>query len=327
MSGDGRMRVGVIGAGVAGLAAAGALVERGHEVVVFDKGRGPGGRISSRRAEPFVFDHGAQYFTARDPVFRRRVDELCAEGVVARWEGRLVTLGDSEPRAVLGPTERFVGTPRMSALARRLARGLDVRTGQRVAAAQRRAGRWVLTFENGAEAGELDRLLVTAPPAQAAALIGDRSSLSARAAEIVLRPCWAVMLGLSEPLAVPFDGAFCERSSLSWIARNSSKPGRPPGEAWVLHGAPHWTEEHLADGAEEVAAALVAELSRLTGVGVPEPAYRAAHRWRYALPDPGLEEGCLFDEAAGLALAGDGYVGGRVEGAYLSGLAAAARLG
>lgn len=70
------MRVAVVGAGMAGLACGEALVAAGHSVVLFDKGRGAGGRMSSRRmATPLGevgFDHGAQHMTARDPAFRAR---------------------------------------------------------------------------------------------------------------------------------------------------------------------------------------------------------------------------------------------------------------
>ena len=90
--------VAVVGAGIAGLAAARALRAAGHSVIVFDKGRGPGGRASSRRAEPFAFDHGAQYFTVRDPRFQTVVDALRDRGVVAPWTGRIVALSPQGPR-------------------------------------------------------------------------------------------------------------------------------------------------------------------------------------------------------------------------------------
>jgi monoamine oxidase len=61
------MQVGIIGSGIAGLSCADRLTSFGHEVCLFDKGRGPGGRMSTRRVEveghTLSFDHGAQYFT------------------------------------------------------------------------------------------------------------------------------------------------------------------------------------------------------------------------------------------------------------------------
>jgi predicted NAD/FAD-dependent oxidoreductase len=319
--------VGVIGAGLAGLAAARALREGGREVVVFDKGRGPGGRASSRLAEPFAFDHGAQYFTARDPEFRRQLSSWVEEGVAARWDGPIVRLEAERVHPVADGTERFVGTPRMSALARRLARGLDVRSGVRVAALEHDTDGWRLLGEEGVELGSFQGLVVALPPAQAAALIGPRSHLGERAAAIELRPSWAVLLGLARPYRVAFDGAFCEGGALSWIARNSSKPGRPAAEAWVLHASPEWTEEHLGSPCELVVELLAEELQRLTGRELPQVLHRDAHRWRFALPAEGLPVQVPLDAGRALVLAGDAYRGGRIEGAYLSGLAAARALG
>lgn len=320
-------RTAIIGAGLAGLAAARALHDVGADVTVFDKGRGPGGRISSRRAEPFAFDHGAQYFTARTPEFRRQVDDWVADGVVAPWTGRIVSLSAPQSasgiRPSSGQTERFVGTPRMSSLARHLADGLDVRTSYRVEALAHTASGWKLQLNGGGDLGPYGRLIITAPPAQAAALIGDQSPLGAKAAAISMEPCWAALLGLSAPYTASFDGAFCESEILSWVCRNSSKPGRPEREAWVLHATSSWTSAHMGADRRFVSQALVRELESLVGEALPQIDHEDLHFWRYARPALNLEPHTLSDPDAGLILAGDAYCGGRVEGAYLSGLAAA----
>jgi predicted NAD/FAD-dependent oxidoreductase len=321
-----RRRVGIIGAGMAGLAAARTLGELGHDAIVFDKGRGPGGRSTSRRAAPFAFDHGAQYFTACNPLFRCSLTTWLKEGVVVPWQGHLVTLCAGEIGPLRGATERFVGTPGMNAIAKHLARGVEVHCSSPVATIERKSGGWELTREDGADLGRFDQLVITAPPPQAAALIGDGSPLGRCAAEIVMRPCWAVLLGLAEPYSVPFDGAFCEGSALSWIARDSSKPGRPAAEAWVLHASAEWSEGHLGEDPELVAEFCAAELERLTGVPLPYRVHREAHRWGHARPQAKLEEGVLVDPEQGLILAGDAYRGGRIEGAYMSGVTAADRI-
>ena len=321
-----RLRVGIVGGGLAGLAAAHALAEAGHAAVVFDKGRGPGGRSASRRASAFAFDHGAQYFTARDPHFRSLLETWLREGVVARWEGRIVSLRAGAAALVGEATERFVGTPQMNALAKYLARDVELHPRTRVASIERQGQAWKLDREDGAELGAFAQLIVSAPPAQAAALIGDSSPLGKRAASIAMRPCWAVLLGLAEPFGVAFDGAFCEDPALSWIARDNSKPGRGAAESWVLHASAEWTEAHLGEEPERVARQLAQELERLTALRLPPVMHRDAHLWLYAQPDPALSVGVLHDSERGLILAGDAYCGGRIEGAYMSGVAAARRL-
>ena len=316
----------MVGAGFAGLAAARTLGDHGHRVRVFDKGRGPAGRASVRRADGFQFDHGAQYFTARDPSFRRLVRSWTEGGLVAPWEGRFAALRGGRAEALEGSTERFVGVPGMNAPARHLAADLDVQTGSRVSALERADGRWILRLEEGAEEGPFDRVVVALPAAQAAELLQVAPALQAVCRGVELRPCWAVLLGLEQPYDVSFDGAFVDDSPLSWVARDSSKPGREGGEAWVLHAAPGWSAEHLGREPDEVIEVLEHELEARAGVPLPGGLHRDAHRWRYALADPPLEDGALCDHELGLAVAGDWCNGSRVEGAYLSGVAAAGRL-
>jgi len=134
------------------------------------------------------------------------------------------------------------------------------------------------------------------------------------------------MLAFDEPLDLPFDGAFVEQSPLAWVARNASKPGRGPGETWVLHGSAAWSEAHLEAEPGRVANDLLAAFGAATGLGRLEPAHAVAHRWRYALVADPLGAGCLFDASIHLGVCGDWCVSTRAEGAYLSGLAMAERL-
>lgn len=321
-----RLSVAVIGGGLAGLAAARELERAGHAAVVFDKGRGPGGRSATRRAGPFAFDHGAQYFTARAPEFRAVLAGWLRRGVAARWDGRIVSLGDGGLEPARGAERRYVGTPHMNSLAKDLARELDLHRGVRVASVWRQGGRWRLAAQRGVDLGVFDRLVVAVPPSQAIDLLGVETSVFERATELVLRPCWAVMLGLEGRYDVPFDGAFCADSALSWVARDNSKPGRGEREAWVLHASAAWTEAHLDADPDLVCEGLAAELERLTGARLPAVLHRAAHRWRFALPETNRARGVPHDAERGVVLAGDAFHGGRVEGAYCSGLEAARAL-
>ncbi|MEM1042357.1 MAG: FAD-dependent oxidoreductase [Bacteroidota bacterium] len=315
--------VAIIGAGLSGLTAGQALAEAGHAVAVFDKGRGPGGRMSTRRQAETTFDHGAQYFTVRDERFRRRVASWTEAGIVQRWDGRI---GVAEGGAVTpkgdGP-ERYVGVPRMSAVPRHLADGLDVRCRVRVEAAEPSGARWSLVADDGADLGTFDAVLVTVPPPQAAPLLAAAPDLARRAASVTMEPTWAAMATFDAPLPVEADGLFVHDAPLSWAARNSSKPGRPALESWVFHGAPAWTETHIEDEPDAVVEALLSGFFAATGLRPVAPTFAQAHRWRYAQADEPLEDGCLWDEAQRLGACGDWCHGSRVEGAFLSGLAGA----
>ncbi|MHC4946990.1 MAG: NAD(P)/FAD-dependent oxidoreductase [Planctomycetota bacterium] len=324
--GDGSGRVAVVGAGVAGLAAARALAEQGVEVVVFDKGRGPGGRTARRRRDGHHFDHGAQHVTARDPRFADLLASAHAAGDVAEWDARLVTIGSGGARRPAPSARRVVGVPGMSGLARHLGTGLDVRFGRRATGLRRAKGRWALRFDDGDEVGPFDGVVVAAPAPQSAALLAPVCPrLAGEAAGARMRPCWAVMLAFDGRLPVDFDGALVETGGpLRWIARDASKPGRPPGETWVLHADHAWSDEHLEAPPDDVADALAAAFFETAAIAPVASRLRMAHRWRYALVERAVGAPCLFDAAARVAACGDWCTGTRVEDAYVSGLAAAA---
>lgn len=319
-------RVAVVGAGIAGLAASHRLRGAGAGVTLFDKGRAAGGRMATRRSPSgLVVDHGAQYFTARDPEFVTEVSAWERAGVVARWEGRIATLSPGSAPVPVTPGEPlWIGRERNSAVPRHLAAGLEVRVGERVESLDEGNAGWRLVVEGGRVAGPFDALLLAVPAPQAAALLPPGDPLGRAAAQSPMRPTWALLLQTAGEDRLPFDGAFANGSPVAWWKR-----GRSPG-AWVAHASHDWSEAWLEARPEEVVAELLPALEALAGGPGRFPVAEAtAHRWRYAAPGdaPPPAAGCLADGSRRLALGGDWCRGGRVEGAWLSGLAAARELG
>jgi predicted NAD/FAD-dependent oxidoreductase len=317
--------IGIVGAGVSGLTAASLLAERGFRVHVVDKSRGVGGRTSTRREGELHFDHGAQYFTAQDEHFRQRVASWVDTGIVKEWDGHVVTIENGQIRPSQ-PLTRYVGVPAMNAIAKYLSNSLQVTTQTRVASLTRRDDQWLLLDDANHQLGCFDALIVGVPPAQAADLLTGLPELAQQVSQCRLVPCWAVMAAFERRLDLPFDGAFVHNSPLTWIARNSSKPGRPLAECWVLHASPEWSTEHIEDAPEPVCEELLAALGRAANIGSLRTIHTAAHRWRYALPSEPITAGCLLDDATRVAVCGDWCQAARIEGAFLSGRAAASRI-
>ena len=138
--------------------------------------------------------------------------------------------------------------------------------------------------------------------------------------------CLALLLAFDQPLDLGFDGAFVDESELSWIAVDSSKPGRLGGSSLVLHASPSWSDENFKADDQRLVDALCRAFTEATGVCLDMPVYSRLHRWRYALPVEPLVDQCLFDVDNGIGVCGDWCGGPRVEGAYLSGVALAKRL-
>ena len=165
-----RLNVAVVGAGLAGLSCGRHLQNAGCRVTLFEKARGPGGRMSTRRADGWQCDHGAQYFTVRDNAFREEVARWEAAGVAALWEPRIAVIGGgkAQPDSVV----RFVGVPRMSAPAAWLAGGLQVHSGVTIDDMRHEAEGWRLhSKEQGLHAERYDALVLAVPAPQAAVLL------------------------------------------------------------------------------------------------------------------------------------------------------------
>ena len=307
-----RQAVAVIGAGVSGLACARALVDGGSKVTVFDKGRRVGGRMNRRSHGGYEFDHGAQYLTARDPSFRRLVEGWVAEGVLASWSFRV-----RDRAGQIATENRVVGAKSMRRLAEHLATDLEVKLGTRVAPFDGNR----LVDDHGQPLGDFDQVVVTAPLEQARALVEFSPRLLEALGSANHDPCWCVMAGWSAPLSADVD-AMRDVGPFAWTARNGSKPGRPDGEAWVLHATPEWSRAHLADDRDSVSDLLLRAFGEIVGP-IPRPDVITAHRWRYARTRMPVGEPFLIDRDRRLVVAGDGLLGPRIEAAWLSGVAAA----
>ena len=305
----------IIGGGMAGLSAATALAASGQRIIVLDKGRGPGGRMAARRVEiggkQVSFDHGAQYFTARDPAFQAAVAAWEAAGVAARWPAA----GD----------DAWVGTPGMNACVKAMAEPLDVRWGVRAERLERTPDGW--RIEAGDEAFTAASVLVAVPAEQAAVLLAEVApDLAALAGSVASAPCWAAMAGFAAPLAYAPDTLRSDTGPVSWAARNSAKPGRSGAETWVIHASQARSRELIDLPKDEAAQALLADFFAAIGAAPVAPRHLDAHRWLYALPQALKGEGARFDPALRLGIAGDYLHSPRVEGAWLSGAALAQRV-
>ncbi|WP_426054406.1 NAD(P)/FAD-dependent oxidoreductase [Janthinobacterium sp. PSPC2-1] len=317
-------RIAIIGAGIAGLACATALSQAGFQVTLFDKSRGAGGRMSTRRGADWQCDHGAQYFTARHPEFRAEVSRWERAGVAAQWQLQLRGL-DADGCSGGAPVERFVGVPRMSSIGAWLAADLALHTEMAISALQREDNAWRLHVQDeGPLAHRYDMVVLAVPAPQAVPLLGQAAPLQAAlAAGTNMAGCWAMMLEYAQPLALGFNAGFLNAGPLRWVARDSAKPGRSGRESWLLHASAEWSEAHIELDADSIAAQLLAAFISLGG---QVPQRWSVHRWRYASTPQARHDVCLWEAGQGLGMCGDWLNGGTVEAAWLSGHALAQRI-
>lgn len=322
----------ILGGGLAGLMAARRLHNAGIGVTVIDKGRGLGGWLATRRfSHPDVgegvFDYGAQYFTARNGRFRQELAGWIEAGVARQWsEGFYTAAGDLK----IDGEPRYIGTAGIRGIAKHLAAGLDTHAATRITAMGFSGGRWELHADTG-DVFRGDSLIMTPPLPQIIALLRAAGlpsdpALLTRLGAVEYRQCIALLALLAGPSAVPAPGGLWSNGNpIRWIADNQQKGISPQAVALTIHAGAEFSNAYWDTPDEMVAAALL----KAAAPWFKSPVLRhQLHRWRYSQPVSGGEpEYCHTLKApAPLILAGDGFSGGRVEGAARSGLAGAEAL-
>ncbi len=321
-------KIAVIGAGFSGLVLAQRL-QAAAEVTVFEKSRGTGGRMATRYAGDYRFDHGTQFITARSSAFREFLEPLIENGTIVDWPARFAEIDGSRVSTVRQWSDdypHFVGKPAMNRIGKSLASGLSVVLQTCVSGVERVGERWVLRDKDRRDLGEFDWVVLTAPASQTAVLVTACPELVSLCRSREMSACYALMLGYSRPLSLPWDAALVRNADISWVSVNSSKPARGDAFTLLVHSTNRWADAHIDDDEASVVEHMMEALERICGDAVGSYDHRELHRWRYA--NIGRQNGdtCFVDESIRLAACGDWFVRGRVEAAFTSANDLAGRL-
>lgn len=317
----------IIGAGISGLLVARHLKENGVDVTLIDKGSRPGGRLCTKHIGEATFDHGAQFITTRDRSFRALVESWLAAGAVKPWY-----------KGPLGNT-RYVGSAGMIDLPTYLADGLELHNSERVTYINFKNGTWKVTTQPfGEEATrhyEGDFLVLTAPIPQSLAMIEESNveidyDDEEELGRIQYTRCITLLAQLDGPAGLPQPGAMdLNLEVLRWLGDNSAKGiSKVPGSL-TISSSPRFADAHW-DSPDEVRIPLMLKAAK--------PFIRAefvsatSHRWSYSEPrrvyfeKQPFRKDYLLDPDLKLGMCGDGFNGGRVEAAALSGMHLATEL-
>ena len=319
----------VVGAGISGLLAARALQREGWDVTVLDKGRGVGGRMATRRVGEGTFDHGAQFFTVRGERFAGLVEGWLESGVAAEWTRGFA---DAEGRPNEDGHPRYRGTEGMTSIPKYISRGLDVRTEERALRVDDGDDGWEVVCESGLRVAG-DALVLGAPVPQALDLTSSGSYTLPDGARRQLEavsydPCVALMALLEGPTSVPEPGGMqIKGEPLDWIGDNKRK-GISEAPCITVHAGPDWSRSHFEDGESEVVDSMISLAGDRLGADLaPAVVETSLARWRYSWVTNPHPEPCLVaSETPPLLFCGDAFGQPKVEGAALSGLAAADHL-
>ncbi|KZZ46253.1 hypothetical protein A3759_07210 [Thalassolituus sp. HI0120] len=321
--------IAIVGAGMAGLSALQRLKEHGHQVTIFDKSRGSGGRLATKKVGDASWDMGAQFMRSHDEGFKQALLQWQQEGWIQHWDFQPHLINDEGIHESPDDVERYVGVSRMTALSRKLLACADqFHASTRIAQCRRSDQSWHLEDDMGNQFDGFDGLIINTPPLQAQPLLQDIAPELAAQCDVDLMPTFTLLLAfdqrLSNATANDIKGAFVKHPIIDWVSQNSSKPERDQNlTTWVVHADHDWTRTHSEAPRDGIQQQMLDAFFEVMQSDVITPTESWLHRWLYAIAEQPLHKGALVDEQQQLAVCGDWVDRGAVEGAWLSGQKAA----
>lgn len=314
------MRAAVVGAGMAGVTIARQLHGQGHEVTVFDKSKGTGGRLSSRSWNGGWIDHGSPYVTTSSNVFAQYLQQALPEPLLQPWKTDLsgVPAADECPG--------YIGCPRNSSITRGLLGDIGFQPSTRIARLERRGSGWELYNDGESLLGRWDLVVSAVPAPQVLPLVHDLPRMAAAVRKVRMEPCWVAAVQLEAALSGIADVVVAPHPALRRIVRNSAKPGRNNEHLYVVQATSDWSQEHLEIAPTE-AGAMLRDLFAATFSTPLPPALLFAHRWRYAFAETPLDQDFLWSRSDNFGICGDWCRGRTVEDAWSSAMTLAEQIG
>ena len=309
------MKIAIIGSGISASVLTYRLRNARPDIQLqlFEKSRGVGGRMSTRRREPWAFDHGVPFFTARSQSFQQILKAFQSQGVVHEWQPRVLTLArGKKPYSRDWFEPHYVATPNMNQLCKALLGNQPVQFEQTIHQVSGGPGNWRLCSVEGDEFGPFDRVVSTAPAEQTQAIFQTGAALL----DVEFEPCFTLILGCAASYKPTFDAARVNDGNLKWLTWSHRKPGRSSQAALVGHARGDYSKRRFDDDRDALQAELLGDTIEL----LPDLLIDSVdlHRWKYAQVIKPLGTPFWSDESESLHACGDWCLGDEVEDAFSS---------
>ena len=331
------MKIAVIGAGISGLTAGRVLANAGHEVVVYEKSGGYGGRLATRYAgknNEQKLDHGVSFFTAEAPEFKKIISELASKDIVTAWDGKYATRNSDGKITFREHELPYYYAPKgMNTIGKYLGRNLDIRLNEKVGGLthigenRRKKKSWMLNFPT-ALTESADAVIISAPARQAYALLNttideiETLKLVREIDEVEYESQFALMAGFKDADTPEWNALECDDDIIEFISNETTKRGDGETTTFVVHTTSSFAKKHMNEDREVVEELITDRLTQILGGWVALADWKQLHFWRYSrainpLPHDYME---IKGNDTPLALVGAYMNGNTVESAYLSGL-------
>ena len=313
--------IAIIGAGLSGLTVFHKL-RNAADITIFEKSTKVGGRISVRVSRNFEFDHGAQFFTAKDKNFRSFLKPFIDCEVVKQWNARFAEINGSqiEFQSKWGSEfPHYIGTPAMNSFLDSLSHNAQLIFETKVEGIKPHDDLWELYDNDHKSLGCYDWVISAVPAPQTNEIFPRVFDFWDTLSEIKMSSCFSLMLGFGEPIELGFDAAIVKNSDISWISLNSSKPDRMGNPSVLVHSSNEWADQNIDMEPKKASDHLLDTLSNTIDLPFETLAFKNIKLWRYANVTKQKNDRVFLDIENKLGACGDWCIQGRVEAAFQSG--------
>ena len=313
-------KIAVIGCGLSGTTVA-SLIKKKNKVEIFEKSKGVGGRMSTRKEPPFTFDHGAQFFKIKTTEFENFVSELFSEKIIRPWGFRLAYFDENnlqKIKIIKKKDQFFVGTPNMDSIVKYKSQKCKVILNTKIKKIFKKNNKWFLTDQNKKSYGNYDWIILSLPAEQSLELINQEISFYSALKKIKMNSCISLMIGMNEKLHLNYDAALIENNDVAWLAINNSKPCRAKYQSLLINSSYEFASRNINSPIHQIIKHLLNVTSDLVKNELSNSELIKLHKWKYVEAKKSPNENYFIDHKKKIAICGDWFVNSRVEGAFTS---------
>ena len=320
--------VAVIGAGITGITLAN-LLQKKVNLTVFEKSRGVGGRMATRRAEPYLFNHGTQYFKIENKEFKNFLQPLIQNKIIKHLEANHIEILNKEVIKRTKTYNKIYYTPvsKMNSVVKYLINNnFFIKLLCKIDKTIKENDKWFIIDTDKASYGPYDWLFITIPPNQALEILYNNFKFLDIIKKIKMRSCYSLMLGYKKVKEFDFDTALFLDEDVQWLSISKKILEKKKYYNLLINSSYNFAEQNINDSKDKISDYLIKKVTDILKCDLNNYKHKALHFWKYAMSEKSNNLGSLLDEDLKVIVCGDWCMNGKVEGGFLSAKDAAKKL-
>ena len=320
--------VAVIGAGITGITLAN-LLQKKVNLTVFEKSKGVGGRMATRRAEPYQFNHGAQYFKIENKEFIDFLQPLIQNKIIKHYEANHIEILNKK---VIKRTKTYnkiyyTAQSKMNSVVKYLINNnFFIKLLCKIEKTIKENDKWFIIDSDKISYGPYDWLFITIPPNQVLEILCNNFKYLDIIKKIKMRSCYSLMLGFDKIKELNFDTALFLDEDVQWLSIRKKILENKKYYNLLINSSYNFAEKNINGSKDKISNYLIKQVSGILNCELNNYEHKALHFWKYAMSETNNNLGSLLDEELKAIVCGDWCMNGKVEGGFLSAKDAANKL-